>query len=100
MKYLTNSSLASFTSAFTAPTLSAFCWNCASDRERLFLLVPERTGDGDLGPGRTIAVIDKAGALEATIAVPERLTRIAVDGTTIFGVDMDAGLRIFKLERG
>lgn len=79
-------------------TLRAFCWNCASDRERLFLLVPERTDDGDLGPGRTIAVIDKAGGLEATIALPERLTRIAVDGNTIFGIDVDSGLRIFKLE--
>jgi hypothetical protein len=79
-------------------TLRAFCWNCASDRERLFLLVAERTEDGDLGPGRTIAVIDKAGGLEATIALPERLTRIAVDGNTIFGIDVDSGLRIFKLE--
>jgi hypothetical protein len=80
-------------------TLSAFCWNCASDREKLFLLVPERTGDGDLGPGRTIAVVDQAGALEATITLPERLTRIAVNGATIFGLDMDAALRIFKVER-
>jgi hypothetical protein len=79
-------------------TLHAFCWNCASDRGRLFLLVPERTEDGDLGPGRTIAVIDRAGGLEATVALPERLTRIAVDGNTIFGIDVDSGLRIFKLE--
>ena len=79
-------------------TLRAFCWNCASDREKLFLLVPERTDDGDLGPGKTIAVIDKAGGLEATIAVPERLTRIAVDGKTIFSIDVDSRLRIFTLE--
>jgi len=79
-------------------TLRPFCWNCASDREKLFLLVPERTDDGDLGPGKTIAVIDKAGGLEATIAVPERLTRIAVDGSTLFSIDVDSGLRIFNLE--
>jgi hypothetical protein len=79
-------------------TLRTLCWNCASDREKLFLLVPERTDDGDLGPGKTIAVIDKAGGLEATIAVPERLTRIAVDGNTLFSIDIDSGLRIFKLE--
>lgn len=79
-------------------TIRTFCWNCASDRERLFLLVPERTDDGDLGPGKTIAVIDRAGGLEATIEVPERLTRIAVDGNTIFSIDVDSGLRIFRLE--
>jgi len=79
-------------------TLRSFCWNCASDRERLFLLVPERTEDGDLGPGRTIAVIDLAGEIVASIDLPERLTRIAVDGNTIFGIDLDARLRIFELE--
>jgi hypothetical protein len=79
-------------------TIRTFCWNCASDRERLFLLVPERTADGDLGPGKTIAVIDRAGNLEAAIVVPERLTRIAVDGNTIFSIDVDSNLRIFTLE--
>ena len=79
-------------------TLRAFCWNCASDRGRLFLLVPERTEDGDLGPGRRIAVIGPAGEIVASIDLPERLTRIAVDGNTIFGIDVDSGLRIFKLE--
>jgi hypothetical protein len=78
--------------------IRAFCWNCASDRERLFFLVPERTDDGDLGPGKTIAVIDRTGNLEAAIAVPGRLTRIAVDGNTIFSIDVDSNLRIFRLE--
>jgi hypothetical protein len=78
--------------------LRTLCWNCASDKGRLFLLVPERTEDGDLGPGRTIAVLNGAGALEATISFRENLTRIAVDGDTIFGLDLDSGLRIFKVE--
>ena len=79
-------------------TLRAFCWNCALDRGRLFLLGPERTEDGDLGPGRRIAVIGPAGEILASIDLPERLTRIAVDGDTIFGIDVDSGLRILKLE--
>lgn len=78
--------------------LRTFCWNCASDRSKLFLLVPERTEDGDLGPGKTIAVLNSVGGLEATISFPERLTRIAVDGDTIFSLDVDSGLRIFKVE--
>jgi len=80
-------------------TLRPLCWSCASDRERIYLLVPERTGDGDLGPGKTIAVFDRAGVWEATVELPARLTRIAVDGRAIFGFDINADLRIFKLER-
>ena len=62
-------------------------------------MIPGRTDDGDLGPGKKIAVIGTAGRLEATITLPEPLTRFAVDGDTIFGVDIESGLRIFKLER-
>jgi len=79
-------------------TLRVLCWNCASDRERLYFLVPERTEDGDLGPGRAIAVIGLAGEIVASIDLPEQLTRIAVDGNTIFGLDLDGRLRIFRLE--
>jgi len=78
--------------------LDVFCWNCASDREKVFLLVPERTEDGDLGPGRTIAVIGPAGHILASIDLPERLSRFAVEGNTLFGIDLDARLRIFNLE--
>jgi hypothetical protein len=79
--------------------LRALCWNCASDGERVFLLVPERTSDGDLGPGKSIAVIGPGGEVAASIDLPERLTRIAVDRAMIFGLDLDARLRIFRLER-
>jgi len=78
--------------------LRSFCWNCAADAGKLFLLVPERTDDGDLGPGETIAVLNRAAGLEATIAFSVRLTRIAVDGNMVFGIDVDSSLRIFKTE--
>jgi 6-bladed beta-propeller len=77
--------------------LRAFCWNCASDRDRLYLLVPERTGDGDLGPGRKIVLVGPAGEIAAAIDLPDRLSRIAVEGKTIFGIDPDARLRIFEM---
>jgi hypothetical protein len=79
-------------------SLSVFCWHCASDREKVFLLVPERTEDGDLGPGRTIVAIGPAGEILACVDLPERLARFAVDGNTLFGIDLDARLRIFNLE--
>jgi hypothetical protein len=77
--------------------LRALFWNCASDGKKLYLLVPERTSDGDLGPGRKIFQVGPAGAIEAEVDLPERLSRIAVDGKTIFGLDLDAGLRVFAM---
>jgi hypothetical protein len=78
--------------------LRTFCWNCASDKGRVFLIVPERMDDGDLGPGRKIAVLNRTGGLEAEISFPARLTRIAVDGGAVFGLDVDSGLRIFRVD--
>jgi hypothetical protein len=77
--------------------LRALFWNCASDGGKLYFLVPERTSDGDLGPGRKILLVGPAGAIEAEVDLPERLSRIAVDGKTIFGLDLDAGLRVFAM---
>ncbi len=76
-------------------TLRPFCWNCALDGEALYLLIPERTEDGDLGPGRTIAVIGRRGANTALIDLPAKVSRIAVAGPTIFGIDLDSRLRLF-----
>jgi hypothetical protein len=77
-------------------TLHPFCWSCALDKETLFLLIPERTDDGDLGPGRTIAVIDRRGDNTAWITLPLKVSRIAVQGGVIFGLDLDSRLRLFK----
>jgi hypothetical protein len=77
--------------------LRALFWNCASDGDRLYLLVPQRTEDGDLGPGRKIVRIGPAGEITAEIDLPERLSRIAVDGKTIFGIDTDSRLRVFVM---
>jgi hypothetical protein len=75
--------------------LHPFCWNCALDGEELFLLIPESTEDGDLGPGRTVAVISRRGANTALIDLPAKTSRIAVAGATIFGLDLDSRLRLF-----
>ena len=77
--------------------LRALFWNCASDGEKLYLLVPERTEDGDLGPGRKIVRLSQSGEIAAEIDLPERLSRIAVDGRAIFGLDLDARLRVFMM---
>jgi hypothetical protein len=76
-------------------TLRPFCWNCALDGLSLNLLIPDRTEDGDLGPGHTIAVVDRRGDCTALISLPLKVSRIAVEGKTIFGLDLDSRLRLF-----
>jgi hypothetical protein len=77
--------------------LRALFWNCAADKERLYLLIPERTEDGDLGPGRKVVRVGPSGEVAAEIDLPEKLSRIAVEGKTIFGTDLDARLRVFVM---
>ncbi len=79
--------------------LEAFCWECAADRGRFYLLPPEDTEDGDLGPGQRIFVLDAAGRLEARIDLPCRVVRLAVDGDRIYAVDRDSELRVLRIRR-
>ncbi len=79
--------------------LEAFCWECAVDRGRFYLLPPEDTEDGDLGPGDQLFVLDPAGRLEARIDLPCRVVRLAVDGDRIYAVDRESGLRVFRVRR-
>jgi hypothetical protein len=80
-------------------TLRGFCWNCAADGERLYLLTPDYTPDGDLGPGKSIAVLDVEGRIIAQIDLPDPLSRIAVDGDMIYGIDLELRLRLFRVMR-
>jgi hypothetical protein len=78
-------------------TLRGFCRSCAADGGRFFLMLPDYTEDRDLGPGRSIAVVSGGGRVEAIIDLPERLSRIAVDGDTIYAIDPEPRLRILKV---
>lgn len=80
--------------------LRALCRACAEDAGRLFLLLPDYTEDGDLGPGKTIAVLGESGKVESTLDLPERMSRIAVVGDAIYALDLEPRLRIFRWGRG
>ena len=80
-------------------TLRGLCWNYAVDGETLYLIVPEYTEGKDLGPGRRVAVVSPAGRIEAFIDLPDRVSRIAVEGDRIYGIDLDFRLRLFTLEK-
>jgi hypothetical protein len=78
-------------------TLRGFCWNCATDGDSLYLLIPEYSADKDLGPGRRIAAVGPAGNVEARIELPDRISRLAVEGRAIYGIDLELRLRIFTV---
>lgn len=75
-----------------------FCWSSAADSGKLYLLSPEYTEDGDLGPGREIVVFGEALAVEALIRLPERVGKFAVAGQVIYAIDTDFRLRLFRFD--
>ncbi len=79
--------------------LPGFCWNCAVTDGKIYLLIPQFTAEKDLGPGKRIAVIGEAGDIEAFIDCPLELTRIAVEGERIYGLDSEARLRFFEVKK-
>lgn len=83
----------------TRKLIEAFCWECAADHGRFYLLPPEETDDGDLGPGDQLFVLDASGRLEARIDLPCPVVRLAVDGDRIYAVDRRSELRVFRIRR-
>jgi hypothetical protein len=78
--------------------LTGFCWHAAFSDGRLFVLSPDRTEEGDLGPGFEVYVFVPGGPLEAVIELPGQAVRISVDGNRIYAVDADRILRIYRFE--
>ena len=79
--------------------LDGFCWAAASDGELLYLSAPESVAGKDLGPGRTLSVIDGQGRLQARIELPCAIHRFLVDDGRVFAVDDEGSLRIFEVGR-
>jgi hypothetical protein len=79
--------------------LAGFCWNCAVDGGKFYLLIPQLTAAKDLVPGKQAAVIDGAGKIEAFIDFPFTMTRMAVEGERVYGLDTEARLRFFAIKK-
>jgi len=78
--------------------LAGFCWHATFSGGKLFVLSPDRTEEGDLGPGFEVYVFVPGGPLEAVIELPGHVVRISVDGNRIYAVDADRILRIYQFE--
>jgi hypothetical protein len=79
--------------------LAGFCWAAARDRGLFYLSGPEAMAGRDLGPGRTVSVIDGQGRLRAVIDLPCPVHRFAVSEGRLFAIDDDGDLRIFEVGR-
>lgn len=76
--------------------ISAFCWDASFDGSLLGLLAPDYTEENDLGPGRTVFLIEPDGLLKDIIDLPTAVTRIDMEGDDIYAVDSENCLRIFR----
>jgi len=79
--------------------LLGFCWAAAADDGLLYLSVPETVGGRDLGPGRTLSVIDGQGRLRAEVGLACAVHRFLVADGRVFAIDDEGALRIFEVVR-
>ena len=79
-------------------TIDAFCWSAAGDADRVLLLAPRPMPDGDLGPGREIYAVNRAGRVESVIELPDDVLSFAAAPGRIFAVDTEGRLRIFEVK--
>ena len=63
------------------------------------MLIPEFSEDGDLVAGSRVAVLSAEGNLVRAFDLPAPVSKISVDGESIYAVDTESRLRIFKEER-
>jgi hypothetical protein len=56
-------------------------------------------GGLDLGPGRTLSVIDGRGRLQAVVDLACTVHRFVVAGSRVFAIDDEGELRIFEIVR-
>jgi hypothetical protein len=79
--------------------LAGLCWAAARDRGLFYLSAPEAVAGRDLGPGRTVSVIDGQGRLRAVVELPCAVHRFLVADGRMFAIDDEGGLRIFEVGR-
>ncbi len=79
--------------------LAGFCWAADFDAGFFYLSPPEVLDGKDLGPGRTICVVDPRGILRSVVGLPCAVHRFLVAGDRIFAIDDEGSLRIFEVDR-
>ncbi len=76
--------------------LQGFCWDASAGNGVIGLLTMDYTPEKDLGPGRSVHLIDPAGNVEGVIEFPSLMLKVDLDGDRIYAVDAEYRLRVFS----
>jgi hypothetical protein len=79
--------------------LLGLCWAAARAAGIFYLASPEPVEGKDLGPGRCLSALDRAGRLQAIIELPCPIHRFVVEGKRLYCIDDGGELRLFEVVR-
>lgn len=80
-----------------ARKIKAYFWSATSDDHKIYLILPGRLADGDLGPSNKVAVLNDQDQLESLLEFPWPIYRMAKIGQRFFVLDEAARLRLLDL---
>ncbi len=87
----------SITAGGRSMTLAGFCWAASRDRGLFYLAAAEALDGRDLGPARTVSVLDGQGRLRAVVDLPCAVHRFLVSEGRMFAIDDEGALRVFEV---
>lgn len=80
--------------------IQAFFWHVSTFENKIYLVLPNRMEDGDIGPSPRVAVLNSEGKLEDIIDFPVPVLRLTRVTNHFFILDDEANLRLFDLIEG
>lgn len=81
--------------------LAAFCWSGDWHEGKFYLAIPDYMDKVDVQPGKSVAVVDERGRVEAFIHFPVAISLLSVSsaGRRFFTLDGEGELRIFEISK-
>jgi len=76
--------------------LQGFCWDASAGNGVIGLLTMDYTPEKDLGPGRSVCLIDSSGNVSGVIEFPSLMLKVDIDGDRIYAIDAEYRLRFFS----
>jgi len=77
--------------------VQASFWSVSACKDKIYLILPGRMEDGDLGPSPRVAILNLEGKLETIIDFPVPVYRLTRIDNRFFVIDDSARLRLFEL---
>ncbi|MCX7974104.1 MAG: 6-bladed beta-propeller [Candidatus Aminicenantes bacterium] len=80
-----------------AKKIQALFWSATIADDKIYLIIPGRMKDGDLGPSPKVAILNSQDKLEGFIQFPLPVYKLTKIGQRFFVIDELAQLRLFDL---